>query len=200
MASVFIFLLKVFFSNNDTLQCFVCLHKATNVTPQTLKTTSHSASLTKVWWDSTSSSVSRLKPSLRSSNRSITNTFACQQTPVTMTTQQQQQFSKQTGMTGSEWHNQFSSFLLSQKLGTWKAWANIDVTRGPARHVWLSHHTKPHKLGLSSALTRSRTPDYMAFSASTFYMLHGIYQLILTLWRPLFPYGYSYKASCARLG
>jgi len=24
--------------------------------------------------------------------------------------------------------------------------------------------------------------------------------ILLTLWRPLLPYGYSYKASCARLG
>ena len=36
--------------------------------------------------------------------------------------------------------------------------------------------------------------DFMAWPASATDSGH------LTLWRPLFPYGYSYKASCARLG
>jgi len=58
---------------------------------------------TNVWCERTSSSVSRLKPSCRSSNRSTINTFAYKQKLSinnTMTTKQQQQqlndISKQT--------------------------------------------------------------------------------------------------------
>jgi len=31
-------------------------------------------------------------------------------------------------------------------------------------------------------------------------LLADIILAVLTLWRPLLPYGYSYKASCARSG